>query len=109
MFSLSVMIKHWVRKNIIINLMTFFSFIIFSFFMFHIFFGERSVWKIFALNRQINSAQHELRTLSDIKKNTSSEINLLRDNNLDPDIISEISHKLLGLIHSDQIIIEITK
>ena len=44
-----------------------------------------------------------------MKKTTSSEIKLLRDNNLDPDIISEISHKLLGLIHSDQIIIEITE
>ena len=103
------MFKYWIRKNITINLMTFFSFIMFSFFMFHIFFGERSLWKIFELNQEINIAQQELNNLFDMKINTSSEIKLLRDNNLDPDIISEISHKLLGLIHSDQIIIEITK
>ena len=103
------MFKHWIRKNIIVNLMTFFSFIIFTFFVFHIFFGERSLWKIFELNQDINSAQHELSNLYESKKNISAEINLLRDNNLDPDIISEISHKLLGLIHSDQIIIEIIK
>ena len=89
--------------------MTFFSFIIFSFFVFHIFFGERSLWKIFELNQQINTGQQELNNLFDLKKNISSEINLLRDDNLDSDIISEISHKILGLIHSDQIIIEITK
>jgi cell division protein FtsB len=103
------MIKYWIRKNIILNLMTFFSFIIFSFFVFHIFFGERSLWKIFELNQQINTGQQELNNLFVLKKNISSEINLLRDDNLDSDIISEISHKILGLIHSDQIIIEITK
>ena len=89
--------------------MTFFSFIMFSFFMFHIFFGERSLWKIFELNQEINIAQQELNNLFDMKINTLSEIKLLRDENLDPDIVTEISHKLLGLIHSDQIIIEITK
>jgi cell division protein FtsB len=103
------MFKYWIRKNITINLMTFFSLIMFSFFMFHIFFGERSLWKIFELNQEINKAEQELNNLFDVKINTSSEINLLRDENLDPDIVTEISHKLLGLIHSDQIIIEITK
>ena len=103
------MFKYWIRKNIIFNLMTFFSFIIFCFFMSHIFFGNRSVWKIFELNRQINEAKQELIILSDKKNYTLSEIELLRDDNLDPDIISEIVQNSLGLIHSDQIVIEITK
>ena len=89
--------------------MTFFSFIIFCFFMSHIFFGNRSVWKIFELNHQINAAKQELIILSDKKKYTLSEIELLRDDKLDPDIISEIAQNSLGLIHSDQIVIEITK
>ena len=103
------MFKYWIRKNIIFNLMTFFSFIIFCFFMSHIFFGNRSVWKIFELNHQINIAKQDLIILSDKKKHTLSEIKLLRDENLDPDIISEIAHNSLGLIHSDQIVIEINK
>lgn len=103
------MFKYWIRKNIIFNLMTFFSFIIFCFFMSHIFFGNRSVWKIFELNHQINEAKQELIILSDKKNYTLSEIELLRDDNLDPDIISEIVQNSLGLIHSDQIVIEITK
>lgn len=103
------MFKYWIRKNIIFNLMTFFSFIIFCFFMSHIFFGNRSVWKIFELNHQINVAKQELMILSDKKKYTLSEIELLRDDKLDPDIISEIVQNSLGLIHSDQIVIEITK
>ena len=103
------MFKYWIRKNIIFNLMTFFSFIIFCFFMSHIFFGNRSVWKIFELNHQINVAKQELIILSDKKNYTLSEIELLRDDKLDPDIISEIVQNSLGLIHSDQIVIEITK
>ena len=103
------MFKYWIRKNIIFNLMTFFSFIIFCFFMSHIFFGNRSVWKIFELNHQINEAKQELIILSDEKNYTLSEIELLRDDNLDPDIISEIVQNSLGLIHSDQIVIEISK
>ena len=103
------MFKYWIRKNIMFNLMTFFSFIIFCFFMSHIFFGNRSVWKIFELNHQINVAKQELIILSDKKKYTLSEIELLRDDKLDPDIISEIVQNSLGLIHSDQIVIEVTK
>jgi cell division protein FtsB len=75
----------------------------------HIFFGNRSVWKIFELNHQINVAKQELIILSNKKNYTLSEIELLRDDNLDPDMISEIVQNSLGLIHSDQIVIEITK
>ena len=77
--------------------------------MAHIFFGDRSLWKIFGLNHEINTAQRDLNVLFNDKKNILSEIELLRDNKLDPDIISEISYKLLGLIHLDQIVIEIEK
>ena len=97
------------RKNLFLNLMTFFSFLIFIFFVSHIFFGERSLWKIFSLNNQISTAKKEYNILLDEKVKITTEINLLRDNNLDPDIISEIAHKSLGLIHSDQIVIDITK
>ncbi len=103
------MYKYLNRKNLLLNLMTVFSLLIFIFFVSHIFFGERSLWKIFLLNNQISLAKKEYSILLDKKVKISSEINLLRDNNLDPDIISEIAHKLLGLIHSDQIVIDIPK
>ena len=97
------------RKNFLLNLMTAFSLLIFVFFISHIFFGDRSVWKIFSLNNQISVAKNEYNILFNDKIKISSEINLLRDGNLDPDIISEIAHKLLGLIDSEQIVIDITK
>jgi Septum formation initiator len=90
------MLKYWIRKNLILNVITLFSFLIFIFFISHIFFGERSLSKVFELNKDISIANKEYNLLLDKKNNITSEINLLRDNNLDADIVSEISHKLLG-------------
>ena len=97
------------RKNTLFNFITIFSVLIFIFFISHIFFGERSIWKIFLLNSQINSATIEYSQLMHNKEKILSEINLLRDYNLDPDYVTEISFDLLGLIQSDQIVIDIKK
>ena len=99
--------NYLIRKKFVSNSITILTFIIFVFFISHIFFGERSVWKIFSLNSQIVAANKEHNKLIDNKKNIITEINLLRDNNLDSDYISEISYDLLGLIQSDQIVIDI--
>lgn len=99
--------NYLIRKKIVSNSITILTFIIFVFFISHIFFGERSVWKIFSLNSQIVAANKEYNKLIDNKKNIITEINLLRDNNLDSDYITEISYDLLGLIQSDQIVIDI--
>ena len=99
--------NYLIRKKFISNSISILTFIIFVFFISHILFGERSVWKIFSLNSQIVAANKEYNKLIDNKKNIITEINLLRDNNLDSDYISEISYDLLGLIQSDQIVIDI--
>ena len=99
--------NYLIRKKIVSNFITVLTFIIFIFFISHIFFGERSVWKIFSLNSQIAVAKKDYNILINNKKNIMTEINLLRDNNLDSDYITEISYDLLGLIQSDQIVIDI--
>ena len=99
--------NYLIRKKFVSNFITILTFIIFVFFISHIFFGERSVWKIFSLNSQIVAANKEYNKLINNKKNIMTEINLLRDNNLDSDYITEISYDLLGLIQSDQIVIDI--
>ena len=96
-----------IRKKLVSNSIAILSFIIFVFFISHILFGERSVWKIFSLNSQIAVAKKDYNILINNKKNIMTEINLLRDNNLDSDYITEISYDLLGLIQSDQIVIDI--
>ncbi len=99
--------NYLIRKKFISNSITILTFIIFVFFISHIFFGERSVWKIFSLNSQIAAANKEYNKLTTKNKNIMTEINLLRDDNLDSDYITEISYDLLGLIQSDQIVIDI--
>ena len=99
--------NYLIRKKIVSNSITILTFIIFVFFISHIFFGERSVWKIFSLNSQIVAANKEYNKLINNKKNIMTEINRLRDNNLDSDYITEISYDLLGLIQSDQIVVDI--
>ena len=89
------------------HLMTLISFLIFIFFLSHIFFGERSVWKIFELKSQISKSQEEYELLVAKKKKILLDINLLRDNNLDSDLVSEIAHRNLGLIESDQIVLDL--
>ena len=101
--------NYLIRKKIVSNSITILTFIVFVFFISHIFFGERSVWKIFSLNSRITAAKKEYNKLINNKKNIMSEINLLRDNDLDSDYITEISYDLLGLIQSDQIVIDIKK
>ena len=103
------MLKSWIRKYFFLTFSSLFTLLIFSFFMIHIFFGDRSLWKVFELNRGIAVKNKELDDLLVNKNKISSEIDLLRLNNLDADIISEISQKMLGLIQTDQIVIKIPK
>ena len=103
------MLKSWIRKYFFLTFSSFLTLLIFSFFMVHIFFGDRSLWKIFELNKDIAIANKELDKLLISKNKTSSEIDLLRLGKLDSDIISEISQKMLGLIQTDQIVIKIPK
>ena len=103
------MFKSWIRKYFFLTFSSLFTLLIFSFFMVHIFFGDRSLWKIFELNKDISVANKELDDLLVNKNKISSEIDLFRLSNLDSDIISEISQKMLGLIHTDQIVIKIPK
>ena len=103
------MIKSWLRKYFFVTFSLFCSFLIFVFFVSHIFLGERSLWKIFELNNEIISAYKELKNLSIEQKNISNEINLLRDGQIDTDLVNELSNDLLGLIQQDQIVIKISK
>ena len=98
--------RYFIKKNLTSQISTFFSILIFIFFVSHILFGERSVWKIFDLKSQISHSLKEYEKLVSNKNKILIEINLLKDENLDPDLIYEISHKNLGLIQSDQIVLD---
>ena len=103
------MFKSWFRKYFFVTFTSFCTSLIFIFFVSHIFLGERSLWKIFELNNEINIAHRELNNLTIQKKGFSRDILLLRDGQIDSDLVSELSNDLLGLIQHDQIVIKISK
>ena len=103
------MIKSWFRKYFFVTFASFCTSLIFIFFVSHIFLGERSLWKIFELNNEITIAHRELNNLTIQHKGFYREILLLRDGQIDSDLVSELSNDLLGLIQQDQIVIKISK
>ena len=103
------MLKSWIRKYFFLTFSSLCTLLIFTFFIGHIFFGDRSLWKIFELNKNILIANKELDELLVKKNKIYLEIDLLRLDKLDSDFISEISQKMLGLIQTDQIVIKIPK
>ena len=56
--------NYLIRKKFVLNSITILTFIIFVFFISHIFFGERSVWKIFSLNSLIAAANKDYNKLN---------------------------------------------
>jgi len=103
------MFKFFTKEYFFYVFFSFCTFLVFIFFVFHIFFTDRSLWKIFELNDKIIFSSNELDKLQNQKIQLSSELDLLRDDNIDSDFLSEIAQELLGLIKPDQIIIKIPK
>lgn len=103
------MFKLFTKEYFFYVFFSFCTFLVFIFFVFHIFFTDRSLWKIFELNDKIIVSSNELYKLQNQKIQLSSELDLLRDDNIDSDFLSEIAQELLGLIKPDQIIIKIPK
>ena len=103
------MFKFFTKEYFFYVFFSFCTFLVFIFFVFHIFFTDRSLWTIFELNDKIIFSSNELDKLQNQKIQLSSEIDLLRYDNIDSDFLSEIAQELLGLIKPDQIIIKISK
>ena len=103
------MFKFFTKEYFFYVFFSFCTFLVFIFFVFHIFFTDRSLWTIFELNDKIIFSSNKLDKLQNQKIQLSSEIDLLRYDNIDSDFLSEIAQELLGLIKPDQIIIKIPK
>ena len=87
--------------------MTLISFLIFIFFLSHIFLERGLCGKFLNLKVKSQILKKNMQLLVAKKKKILLQINLLRDNNLDSDLVSEIAHRNLGLIESDQIVLDL--
>ena len=97
----------WIRYN---HLYFFGYFAIFLFILFFIFsttLGNRSIFNLLEINKRINVLKNDFLVLEKKEIYFYSKIKMLKDDELDPDYISELAHKKLGLLKPDRVIVKI--
>ena len=99
----------WVKKNYLY----FFGYIsiclFFLFFIFNTSSGGITFFNLIKINKKIDKLEIVLKDLEKIEEKLYLKINLINDNDLDPDYISELANERLGLIKPNRVIVRIDK
>ena len=98
---------YWARKHYLTLLGYSFSILFLVFFIFNLFFSNKSILSLFVLDKKINDLKNISEILQDREKEMTSKVKLLKSENLDPDYISELAQKNIGLIKQDRILVKI--
>ena len=99
--------NNWIRKYYLSLFGYSLIFLFLFFYIFNIFVGKKSLFDFFKLEHQIGYLEKELIILNKKELEISKKINLLKSNNIDPDLVSEIAQEKLGLIHQGRVIIKV--
>ena len=98
---------NWIKNNYIYffgySLVLLFIF----FFIFNALIGSRSIFHLWNVNQTISLLNYELRSLENVENKLISKIKLLNNNTLDPDYVSELAQKKLGLIKQNSVVIRL--
>ena len=100
-------LTNWIRKYYLSLLGYSLIFLFLFFYIFNIFAGKKSLFDFFKLEHQIVNLEKELNLLKEKELEISKKIGLLKNNSLDPDLVSEIAQEKLGLIHQGRVIIKV--
>ena len=100
-------LNNWIRKYLLSLLGYSLIFLFLFFYSFNIFLGEKSLFDFYKLENKIKNLEKEVKLLKNDEKKIYQKIRLLKSNNLDPDLVSEIAQKKLGLIHQGRVVIKI--
>lgn len=76
-----------------------------GYFVFHIFTGARGAVSWARLSREVVSLESELKSLQEENSFLENKINLLRDNNLDLDLLQEQAMSILGYANANDTIV----
>ena len=98
---------NWIRKYYLSLFGYSLIFLFLFFYTFNIFVGKKSLFDFFKLEHQIINLEKELFLLKEKEKEIYQKTILLKSDNLDPDLVSEIAQKKLGLIHQGRVIIKV--
>ena len=98
---------NWIKNNYIY----FFCYSLFLLFIFFFIFnaltGSRSIFHLWNVNQTIDLLNYELRSLENVENKLILKIKLLNNNTLDPDYVSELAQKNLGLIKQNSVVIRL--
>ena len=100
-------LTNWIRKYLLSLFGYSLIFLFLFFYFFNIFVGEKSLFDFFKLKVTISDLEKEVKLLKDEELQISQKVKLLKSKSLDPDLVSEIAQKKLGLIHQGRVIIKV--
>ena len=79
--------------------------LLFGYFVFHAVQGERGMAAIARLRGDVRTAETELAAARAERLRLEGDVNLLRAQSLDPDLLEERARAVLNYIHPDEVII----
>ena len=97
---------YWIKNNYLYFFGYFLVLLFILFFIINALTGNRSVLHLWNVNQTINFLNYELKSLENLENKLVSKIKLLNNNTLDPDFISELAQKKLGLIQQNSVVIK---
>jgi len=60
-------------------------------------------------SRQLHQRQAELKMLQAQKAALANRVNLLDRRHVDPDLVDELAHRELGMLHNDEVVVPMTR
>jgi cell division protein FtsB len=79
--------------------------IIVGYFVFHIFSGARGAVSWAKLSKEVTRLEKELNDLKEENEFLENKISLMRSDNLDPDLLEEQAHSVIGFSHKNDIVV----
>ena len=76
-----------------------------GYFLYHTFQGDRGLFAMLRMQREVQTAESNLATLQKERKELEHRTQLLRNDSMDPDLLEEKSRELLNYSKPNEIII----
>ncbi len=94
-------IKKWLRQSIAPTLCVACA----AYFAYHAFQGDRGVFAMSRLAKEIERAESELARSETKRQKLANKVDLVQPNAIDPDLLDELARHQLGLAHPDDLVI----
>ncbi|GLQ07233.1 FtsB family cell division protein [Sneathiella chinensis] len=98
-------IRYEIRKRVKAGAAPILGLLAISYFSYHLVEGDRGLFAYLKLQHEIEKAEAEYQLTEIEKKRLETQVNLLRAENLDLDMLEERARHVLGLAHPDEIVI----